>query len=227
MLSMGGKVRVRLEAYPARLRLFRDTCFAPWLDLVDQRDPMLVHIFLLSQYLPPVPVTDSVEFHVGPHVLHFTREHFCLITGFRFGTERVRRRPKVDTFHSIHFPGRYSTILVSDLIDLLDDDTRFSAMSDDDAVRLCLLLIYECCFIGRESKLSVDTEFIDLVDDFEAWNDFPWGSHLWDITARAIRHSTDGEKERHASKQKGLELRYTLVGFTYPFKVMFIINNFI
>nr|GEU34696.1 phospholipase-like protein [Tanacetum cinerariifolium] len=54
----------------------------------------------------------------------------------------------------------------------------FGKLSDDDAIRLCLLLAVEVIFMVRLLTFKVDDTLFRLVENLEAWNSFPWGEHL-------------------------------------------------
>nr|GEW13853.1 phospholipase-like protein [Tanacetum cinerariifolium] len=53
-------------------------------------------------------------------------------------------------------------------------------MLDEDAVRLCLLIASELVFMGKEKRNFLTKHIMWLVDDFDAWNDFPWGEYMWE-----------------------------------------------
>nr|GEU64888.1 phospholipase-like protein [Tanacetum cinerariifolium] len=48
-------------------------------------------------------------------------------------------------------------------------------MLDEDVVRLCLLIASELVFMGKEKRNFLTKHLMWLVDDFDAWNTFPWG----------------------------------------------------
>ncbi|GJW85561.1 retrovirus-related pol polyprotein from transposon TNT 1-94 [Tanacetum coccineum] len=49
------------------------------------------------------------------------------------------------------------------------------ALSDMDTVRVCLLIVAELVFIGKEDRNCIPRHIVPLVEDFDAWNDYPWG----------------------------------------------------
>nr|GEW08835.1 phospholipase-like protein [Tanacetum cinerariifolium] len=53
-------------------------------------------------------------------------------------------------------------------------------MLDEDAVRLCLLIASELDFMGKEKRNFLTKHIMWLVDDFDAWNAFPWGEYTWE-----------------------------------------------
>ncbi|PWA37409.1 phospholipase-like protein [Artemisia annua] len=160
-------IKARLDE--KRCTLFRSTCFGPWLDItyVDN-DETLVHHMLEKQLASDDKHYDlSLVYHVNGHLLHFGRREFQLITGpFNF-RDRV-------------FPDKIGEHLRNiDLLSLIEDDEAFSKISDEDAIRACLLLALEVTFMGRELISVVADPLVRMVDSIETWNDFPWGEHIW------------------------------------------------
>ncbi|GKB36613.1 transposase, MuDR, MULE transposase domain protein, partial [Tanacetum coccineum] len=114
------------------------------------------------------------------------RQEFCLITGFAFG-----KIPKVDTFKGLQnspfcdrvFPDKIAEPLkkvrVSDLLELIRKPKKWYALSDEDSVKVCLLLVSNIVFMGRESKNYIADNLIELVDDLSAWDAYPWGEYFW------------------------------------------------
>nr|GEW04238.1 phospholipase-like protein [Tanacetum cinerariifolium] len=95
-----------------------------------------------------------------------------------------------------------------------EDEEIFGKLSDDDVIRLCLLLALEVIFMGRLLTFIVDDTLFSLFENIEAWNSFPWGEHLWCHLYDEIKNL----KERHGDehyyglfKDRNYVLTYTLV----------------
>ncbi|GJV63821.1 phospholipase-like protein [Tanacetum coccineum] len=107
---------------------------------------------------------------------HFGRREFCLLMGFKFRLISFREYRNGD----IPFRNRLSLekigydVKIIDLFALFDDEEKFSKLSDEDAIRLCLLLSLEVIFMRRELVSVVDDVYLRMVNDLEAWNLFPW-----------------------------------------------------
>nr|GEZ65005.1 phospholipase-like, aminotransferase-like mobile domain protein [Tanacetum cinerariifolium] len=115
--------------------------------------------------------------------------------------------------HSLHFGRRYD-VKINDLFALFDDEEKFSKLSDEDAIRLCLLLSLEVIFMGRELVSLVDDVYLRMVNDLEAWNSFPWDmdnrvflyiGSLVDQSAKNHTESTVMEEKARAAKKKSSE----------------------
>ena len=206
--------------------MFRSTCFGPWLDLtyVDNEED-LIHYMLQKQVFSDNEHYDlPLIYDVNEHLLHFGRREFCLITGFKFGIVSFRKFREGDiSFRDRVFPekiGRYVKNI--DLLSVIEDEERFTKLSDEDSIRVCLLLSLEVMFMGRELGSVVEDVFLRMVDNLEAWNEFPWGEHIWRELYDAILNVNSKHKNAH---HKSLEKNptfvpsYSLSGFILCFKV--------
>ncbi|PWA95504.1 uridine kinase-like protein [Artemisia annua] len=217
-IAIASDIRTKLINTP-RYALFRETCFGPWLDVqLTYKNPSLVHLILQTEYIPEQPKNDEILFRVGGHELRFGREEFCLITGFRFGTinhssEGTCHIPFRDRVFS-HIPGN---IKGSDVASVFKDS--FDQISDLDAVRICLLLLLEIGFMGRQPRFVIDEELLRLVEDLDSWNTFPWGSYIWNWTYPQLAGALQTRRGLHLSNLETKVAKYTLVGFIWAFKI--------
>nr|GEV99250.1 phospholipase-like, aminotransferase-like mobile domain protein [Tanacetum cinerariifolium] len=157
-------------------------------------------------------------YSVNGHTLHFGRRKFCLISGFKFGFLSFRKFREGDIiFRDRVFPEKIVEYLKNiDLLSLIEDEYRFTSLSDPDSIRVCLLLSLEVIFVGHELGSAVDDVFLRMVEDLDVWNDFPWGEHMWRELYGATRNVNLNHQQRH---HKALEmnpnfvLTYSLSGF--------------
>ncbi|GJZ34235.1 phospholipase-like protein [Tanacetum coccineum] len=169
-----------------RERLFRDTVFGPWLDIQSyENDSHLmqyvlqhqVYVFNIRSDCPPI------IFQIGDHWLEFGRKEFCLITGFRFGQVSEKHGAMSPFFNQL-FPEiktirGFKRLNGFDLLRVLRDKNSWLNMLDADAVRLCLLIVGELVFMGKEKRNTLNKHIMWLVDDLDAWNSYPWGEYMW------------------------------------------------
>ena len=117
-------------------------------------------------------------------MLEFGRKEFCLITGFRFGQVVLSEDNENGfQFRDRVFPQKkengISSVYANDCLQLIKDENRFASVSDDDAVRLCLLVIAILVFMGSEVRNCIPKHILTLVEDFDACNGFPWWEYTW------------------------------------------------
>ncbi|GJW26010.1 hypothetical protein Tco_0039821 [Tanacetum coccineum] len=54
-----------------------------------------------------------------------------------------------------------------------------SALSDEDAVKVCLLRVVTIVFMDREPKNYIVDNLLKLVDNLPTWDAYPWGEYIW------------------------------------------------
>ncbi|GJS24319.1 phospholipase-like protein [Tanacetum coccineum] len=165
----------------------------------------------------------SGEYMEG-HSLRFGYREFSLITGYRFGTVNFDLHPSSDLkFGNTVFPNKIGFIITNlDIIGVIEDEERFGKLSDDDAIRLCLLLAVEVIFMGRLLTFKVDDTLFRLVENLEAWNSFPWGEHLWCHLYDEIKNLKQRHSDEHyygLKKDRNYVPTYTLSGFVFAFQI--------
>ncbi|PWA50646.1 phospholipase-like protein [Artemisia annua] len=192
----------KLESKPNRESLFRSTVFGPWLDV-------------------PYTSNDSLLMH---YVLQHQKE-FCLITGFRFGNVVTPKARKDSPFTDRVFPEKKSMAVKSvkgiDLLKLLRGD-RWLTLSDDDAVRVCLLIACELVFMGREDRNVIPNHIMALVEHFHEWNVFPWGEYMWEKFYTRTVNVVPKHSQLHLNALETSECyqpTYNLYGFCWAFKI--------
>ncbi|GKC42075.1 phospholipase-like protein [Tanacetum coccineum] len=205
-----------------RRKLFKTSCFGKWLDLAYfDHEPHMIDYMLQKQcYVHDTHYDIPLIFYIHGRGLHFGRCKFSLITGLHFG--EVSFRCYEVKFCSRVFPHRVGQKITSlDLIGVIKDEEFFSKLSDEDAVRVCLLFSLEVIFMGHKLVHEFDDTLMRLVDNLEAWNAFPWGEHIWIHLYKQMLNVVSNHKEEHL---KGLHMSrnyvptYTLSGFVWSFK---------
>lgn len=206
---------IKLLLSEARHAIFRSTCFGSWLDLNDySHDPLLVFTFLQMERVHDAD--ESLYFTIGDHVRSFGPREFCLITGLVFGEEPAQpqppRQPKSRGLISRLTPqkGKLTIRHVNDKFKQLDVDGN-DGFTDQDAVRLCLILMVEMFFLGRQYHHPVSDIVRNTIEDIPAWNKYPWGTLVWQATFRQMH----GSIQRRAS----IGSKLTFTTFLHAFKV--------
>ncbi|KAK1436778.1 hypothetical protein QVD17_02560 [Tagetes erecta] len=215
-IAVAQDIRVRLRPGSARSELFRATCFGPWLDVQStSNDQSLVHLMLQTQYIPD-GLQNTLYFRVGGQKLRFGPQEFCLITGLRLGSYHWGWGRGNMTFKDRVF-GVQARLKVLDLKNIFD--RSLDQLSDLDAVRICLLMLLEVGFMGHESGYLVDSALLQLVEDLDSWNTFPWGSYLWKVVYEQLHNALEKNSTQLASVAGTKKLNYSLDGFIWAFKI--------
>nr|GEV99961.1 phospholipase-like protein [Tanacetum cinerariifolium] len=140
-------------------------------------EPLLIDYMLRRQHKVDDQHHDMpLIYYMKGHSLHFGRREFSLIIGFRFETVNFDLHPSSDLkFCNRVFSSKIGFIITNlDIIGVIEDEERFGKLSDDYAIRLCLLLAVEVIFMGRLLTFRVYDTLFRLVKNLEAWNSFPW-----------------------------------------------------
>ena len=96
------------------------------------------------------------------------------------------------------------TIKGDDLLALLMPGQVWDVLFDDDAVRVCLLVIATCVFIGREGRYNIPDHMLTMIEDFSIWNLYPWGEYMW---AHLCKRTVNVIKKHNQAETKKAEAK--------------------
>lgn len=226
-------IRQKLSSNPDRLNLFKRSVFGQWLNIKTyDTDNHLLHYLLQHQrYVENPDINTPLYFDIRGNTLEFGRQDMCLILGFRFGTvsiDHLKKRQsgfgkRMLTFLKERRTEKITKISVEYLYRVLSDQDEFEELSNDDAVRVCLLIYLENIFMGKQERNVIPNEILVLVDDIYAWNAFPWGEYIWAEFHKKIYNVVPKLRDRHmieiAAKGNAYTATYTLCGFAFALKV--------
>ncbi|KAJ0794967.1 putative phospholipase [Helianthus annuus] len=213
-IAVATVIRARLGPHLLRSELFRGTCFGHWLDVQStSTDSALVHLMLQTEYTPtPVMHQNTLFFRVGGQELRFGPQEFCLITGMRFGPHHWEYGRADSTFRERVF-GHAGRPKVRELKNVFHH--YLDELSDLDAVRICLLMMVEVGFMAKNTCLMVDLILLELVEDLDSWNTFPWGSYVWNCLYKRLHNAV----AKRSARGRYTPTFYTLSGFIWAFKI--------
>ena len=169
----------------AQLSLFRTTCFGKLLEMNDLKFfGQLVHQVLLRQ----VQSTNKSEmwFVVGGKRFRFSIQEFCLVTGLECGNDPpVVRKEEGDS------SGRFRSSMLNGEVRLNNKtlEALFRAASsdnDEDMVKLALLYFVETVLFGKDQKVHIAAQHVDLLEDLDAFNKYPWGRKCYETTLNSL-----------------------------------------
>ncbi|GJX58475.1 hypothetical protein Tco_0289865 [Tanacetum coccineum] len=154
---------------------------------------------------------DSMKFDIDGHTLELGRIEFSLITGFSVGKiifPEVKAGdipPLVRRIFPEKVPGKCKrpkgvsyNVKSHELLDFVKDDEKWKNISDVDAVRVCLLLMAEHAFMGREPNHVMGKPIKMLAENLTARDNFPW--------AYENVENSENARGKYADLDKGVSL---------------------
>ncbi|KAD2394224.1 hypothetical protein E3N88_41201 [Mikania micrantha] len=154
------------------------------------------------------PKIFGMTYRVGGVELKFGPKEFCLLSGFRFGKQTCDFDSLGNSFHQRVLKGKeyqaqqFSNLLWKQLFPIKvsstmneDDESHeevactslvgevtVDELNDEDVVRLFLIALV-MSFEGCQVTKKLDARLLNLVNDFEEWNRFPWGNYFGTINS--------------------------------------------
>ncbi|KAK0597658.1 hypothetical protein LWI29_027297 [Acer saccharum] len=217
-----------------QLSLFRTTCFGKLLDMNDLKFyGQLVHHLLLRQIQSPNK--SEMWFSLGGKTFRFSIQEFCLITGLECGPDL----PVVSKENG-DGSGSFRSSMLNGEVRLNNRtlEAMFKAASsdnDEDMVKLALLYFLETVLFGKDQKVHIGAQHVELLEDLETFNKYPWGRKCYETTLNSLQkdfkkmsqdyHTTSrkivsGKKRKClANNEKDCIRQYALHGFPYAFQI--------
>ncbi|GJW12566.1 phospholipase-like protein [Tanacetum coccineum] len=211
---------------PTQFEIFEKTCFGHWLNVgLKKNSQLLIHTVLACMVEGK---ENELSFLILGKQIHFRRQEFCLVTGLRFGCNMYMKKwvknLTDNPFRNRIFPHIKANVSVKlgDVIDIFDKmRKRTLVLEDNDAVRICLLVLLQQGFLGHQLSHNVSDDMLKLVEHLSnCWNIFPWGSYIWQYTYSQLRDALPRRKLLHdAKREKGEKIQYTMTGFVWAFMI--------
>ena len=225
-------IRGKLSYNADRYAMFKNTVLGPWLDLRSEDHDNHVLNFLLQhqKHIDNPTYETPMYFEIENHTLEFGRREFCLMTGLRFGKICLKHLEETVSGFSERIFSGIDRIKGYDLVSVLES-ASFHKMSNEDAVRLCMLLALVYVLMGQELRHVIENEILCLVDDFYAWDAFPWGEYMWREFHDKVYNVVSKKRKTHLKEfvQLGdsFTAKYNLYGFVFALKVSISIPEFL
>ena len=229
---------IKIHLTESQLEMYTKTCFGKLLDIPLKFQGAFIHCLLLREVILSNPRPLEMWFQFSDHQIRFGPYEFAILSGLRFGSlpapssfnfyeevevqgsnkkQRVERNRLRDTY----FPGM-EKISLRQYKDKFTS-INFSMVPDEDAVKLALILFLELYIHGRDKRRYITEFHMQLVDDLDRFNVYPWGTYAWAVSYKYLRDALSGRTARHLSrvqkKKSGHEEKYNLGGCPYFLQV--------
>ncbi|XP_038688821.1 uncharacterized protein LOC119987977 [Tripterygium wilfordii] len=180
----------------------------------------LIHQLLLRQIVSPQgDFGERLHFNIGGKKCTFGIEDFAIITGLLCTESVPDVSSLVDTsvnrLKSLYFEekcgkgkgkGKETNVSRAELEEAFD-----KCDNAHDALKLALVYFVESVLMPRERRNAINIKWLQLVDDLDAFNQYPWGSVCYERTATSLACAMIGRAEKYLSKGKAKET-YSLYG---------------
>lgn len=162
--------------------ILRRSCLWPLYSLRDVQFSGQILDALLCRLLKPVD-GDALHFNLGGKVVRFSIFEFAMITGLMCtGEDSARARiPRNNRLLNEYFHGQ-AAVTPGQLIDAVRACEDMS-----DRLKLGMVLIVESVLRCHHKKTSIDFFHLEIVDDIDAFNSYPWGQRCFADTLRHFR----------------------------------------
>ncbi|KAL6566311.1 hypothetical protein OROGR_001926 [Orobanche gracilis] len=184
-----GDIRMCLSSFGKQCeREMKKSAFQHYMKLPDTvtRSGKALH-FMISRQVTPRPDLDQTDiwFKVQGRVLRFSRVEFALITGLKFGPAKINPYMLSE---KVSGDSVYARLLEGKPISPTDLRTKFVNKqfkvnkvvvkgTESEYLKLAKVLMASMFVVGLDTnKTKIPTWMWVLVEDDEAWEQFPWGS---------------------------------------------------
>ena len=199
--------------------MFRQSCLGALLDLDYKKfqwAAQVVHHLLLRQI--DQPNREELWCLVGGKKLRFSINEYSLITGLLcHGELGDASQIRGDRLREKYFDGK-SSISKFDLEKKILD---YEGDSNSDCVKLALAYMVESLLMAKAHEKMIDMFTLKLVDNLEAFNQYPWGLQSFNFTIgflkRAFIERVEKQKKKSEKNPDHLE-SYHLGGFIFAFQ---------
>jgi hypothetical protein len=116
-------------------------------------------------------------------------------------------------------------LMLKDFYDILHG-LDLTVVPDEDAVKLALYYVLERFFISRDRRRFISLPWLNIIDELEQFNLYPWGAVSYGYTIEAMQNAMKGRlesfKRRTAKDPSHRTERYNLQGCPYAVQVIFL-----
>ncbi|XP_022860983.1 uncharacterized protein LOC111381438, partial [Olea europaea var. sylvestris] len=150
---------------------------------------------LLYRLFKPVD-GDAIHFDLGGKVATFSIFEFALITRLRYTSEKAARAT-ISTdkrLVSDYFNG-HTTVTLPQLEDAFRGCNQMS-----DKLKLGMVFILESVLRCHHRKTSIDVFYLQVVDDIDMFNSYPWGERLFVDTLHIFKRGYSMPREDRSER---------------------------
>lgn len=210
-------LEIKNKLTKTQLKKFEKSCFGHFLRVSEiQFSGQVVNQMLFRQCV--CDDEEVTEFNFGGSGARLTCKEFGLITGLWCGRPHERKVAYSTHISDRYFEGKQKVTNSKILQVFRDADCNDDNENDNDRLKLALFLFLEVVLLGKESMATASHEHMQMVDDLDYFNSYPWGTTSYKATMRSMHSAFHHRGSRPANKSK----TYSLCGFPLAFLVSYL-----
>ncbi|CAH9093576.1 unnamed protein product [Cuscuta epithymum] len=153
-----------------------------------------------------------IRFHIKDSVISFQKHDLAIMCALKFGAVKPNISKELQGDIWTNYLGSKTTVTRADIQNALKSykSTNESRLTKD-GVKLALLYILSHCLFGNQTARPMKAYYINLVNDLDAFNAYPWGDDVWDDLVNKVKQSCE-------ALDKGKGDRVTFPGFMVAFQ---------
>ncbi|CAH9146957.1 unnamed protein product [Cuscuta epithymum] len=191
--------RIKVQLNQQEIEQFRDTVFGWILDIEHMpRISGQLSIAFVANYIEEFNGTTEktiIRFHIGNSVIGFTKDDLAIVTGLNIGREfpNILDVPGGDLCR--RYFGSKKIILRQDIIQAMEEyNSEYPRTQKEDGIKLALLYVLAHGFLGNQYSHRLPGKYINLVENLDTFNSYPWGEDVWDDLVTNMKNNAQALK---------------------------------
>ncbi|CAH9085630.1 unnamed protein product [Cuscuta epithymum] len=175
--------RILMKLNPNEVEEFRKTVFG-WVLDVDEMKKISGQLQLgfLCNYVKKVnhiKETEAIRFHIQNSVISFTKKDLCMALGLKMDAVKPNLEEEMKGPFWEKYFGKASVKRREVQNALMEYNSEEAGVERNDGVKLALLHVLSHGLFGNQVARELPSSYVNLVEDLEAFNTYPWGEDVW------------------------------------------------
>lgn len=202
-----------------QIDLFKESCFGRFLSLptITRSSKLISNLMLRTGYYEGQPQSaDKLLIELGGTPREFTKQHYADIMGLKLAEDyNFKEMEYTDVMEKGLFDETFQKGALASRGNISAFIEPSKEWGDVKRTRFLLLhFLYNVLLSGQPVSPLPTSSYIKMVDDPDAFNNFPWGNVAWDYFMSGVRSFVTKAKTKRGTKSKP-----HLPGFLHPLQV--------
>lgn len=175
-------------------------------------------IWFLMKRQTELHQNNELWMNVNSRALRFSISEYCLITGLNCSSNI----PDVEVngvFRERHWGSASRQIRDADVFNRMRELGVGRGEVNVERIKLANLYFYTKVLQQRKTKTApkIETKWTSLVEDLQAWRDYPWGSMAFEVVLESLKKDLNEIKRKETPDKKNYSV---MSGFVEPLQVI-------